>query len=175
MSCESFEKDLINLLYKPEYLGAINLSKLRTIFSYMDGETLENCIQELVRNRREWEIRGDYLINKTIVKEILGFEKSRLEAELKNYENEINELESELEILEEIRRIWIESPLLKGEWSPTIKTYVFNIWTKKLKEVHEKIDKKRKRINYLRKLLDQIELRKEKSFILREESAEEGD
>ena len=175
MSCESFEKDLINLLYKPEYLGAINLSTLKTIFSYMGREMLEDCIQELVRNRGEWEIRGNYLVNKAIVKEVLGFEKSRLEAELKSYENEINELESELEILEEVRRIWIENQLLRGDWSPTVKMYVFNVWTEKIKEVHKKINSKRKRINYLRRLLDKIELGREKSFILREESAEEGD
>jgi len=90
MPCEYFEKTLINLLYKPEYLGAISLTKLKSIFSYMSPQDLDRCIEELLKSDRGWEIREGHLINQIIVKEVLYEERARIEHQLKEVEKRIS-------------------------------------------------------------------------------------
>jgi len=164
MPCEYFEKTLINLLYKPEYLGTISLTKLRSIFSYMSPQDLDRCIEELLKSGRGWEIREGYLVNQIIVKEVLYEEKARIEHQLNEVEKRINDLREQVDVVREVRRIYVENPLLRGEWAPTIKIYVYTIWTEKLSTILEELDKKEKQSKHLKRILEEMELKMKTSL-----------
>lgn|GEM_PF-1607925 len=168
MSCRYFERILINLLYKQEYLGQISLLKLRFLFSHMDqGGELEKCLEELVKSGRGWEVRNGYLINKFIVREIVNDKKRRIEDEIKKVEEDLNILRQEAEIIEKVRQLWIENHLLKGEWSSKVKLYIYAIWSEELNSILNKVKDKEKELNHLRGILKEINTKIEGSFVER--------
>jgi hypothetical protein len=165
VNCGYFEKMLIDLLYKPEHLGQISLLKLRSIFSHMGQGELEKCLEELVKSGRGWVVRNGYLVNRVIVRDIMNEEKRRIENEIKKMEEDLNILRQEADTIEEIRRLWIENPLLKGEWSPKVMLSVYTIWSEKLNTVFGKVKDREEELKRLKNLIEEINTRIEGSFV----------
>lgn len=165
MNCRYFEKMLIDLLYKQEHLGQISLLKLRSIFSHMSQGELEKCLEELVKSGRGWVVRNGYLINKFIVRDIMNDEKRRIENKIKKVEEELNILRQEADTIEGVRQLWLENPLLKGEWSSKVKLFTYTIWSEKLNTTLGKIKGKEEELKHLRNLIEEINTRIEDSFV----------
>jgi len=164
MSCRYFEKMLIDLLYKPEYLGRISLPKLRSIFSHMGQGELEKCLEELVKSGGGWEVRNGYLINKSIVRDVLNNEGRRIESEIEEIEKSLKILRQEIDIIEDVRRLWID-PLLKGDWSPEVKLHIYTIWSEKLNSILNEVKDKEKEFKCLRDILKKIDAEMQESFV----------
>jgi DNA repair exonuclease SbcCD ATPase subunit len=126
---------------------------------------LEKCLEELVKSGRGWVVRNGYLVNKVIVRDIMNEEKRRIENEIKKIEEDLNILRQEADTIEEIRRLWIENPLLKGEWSPKVMLSVYTIWSEKLNTVFGKVKDREEELKRLKNLIEEINTRIEGSFV----------
>ena len=164
MSCEYVERTLRELLYKPEYLGSVSLSRLRSIFSSLSQSELEECIKKLIKNGRGWELSGGYLVNREVVSDILYNEKARLQRRLNECQEKISVLEEEANTLEEIRRIWLENPMLKGRVSVMVKIYVNSRLSEEVIDLRDKISRIEKESVDIERLLREIESKIENSY-----------
>jgi phage shock protein A len=92
-------------------------------------------------------------------------EKRRIENEIKKMEEDLNILRQEADTIEEVRRLWIENPLLKGEWSPKVMLSVYTIWSEKLNKVLSKVKEGEEKLKRLKNLIEAINTRIEGSFV----------
>ncbi len=101
---KDIEEKIINLIYKPEYLGFIDIFTLKIIFKDID-------IKELLRYLKKdgWEIKENYLFNKNILKKIFYEEREKLKKEILDIDNKINLYKKFEESLDNIKEKWLNN------------------------------------------------------------------
>jgi hypothetical protein len=164
MNCEEFERKLVNLLYKKDYCGHISLVELKSIFSYINQGELDKCIRWLIKSNRGWEVKYGYLINKQVAREILN-EIRRIERDMKAIEDNLRMLKKEVEIVEQVRRIWLDNTGLEDDRLTKIRIYAYVFWTDILNTLFDEIRKNEKEYRNYKDLIEEIKLKVESTFM----------
>jgi hypothetical protein len=147
----------------PEYLGRISLFRLRAIFSHMSD--MDKCLEQLVKSGKGWEIKSGYLINKLMVRDIISEEKISIESKIKRIEEELNVLRQEADILEMILQLLNEEAKSEGNRSSKVGIQLYVMWSEKLNACLNKIKDKEKERKHLRDILEEVNVKMEKSFM----------
>lgn len=161
--CDYVEKILRKLLYRPDYLGAISLSEVRSIFQDMKEKELDECIKRLIKGGRGWELRGDLLLNKEVINDLIR-QIGNLEVRIKEYEERLTILKKEEEVLELISSLWIKELCSVGDIEVDERSRILAILNDLLSSERRRIMRCKEICEEYKQVFENIKRKREESF-----------
>ncbi|MFZ8849231.1 MAG: hypothetical protein ACO2OV_03215 [Thermoproteota archaeon] len=129
---KDIEEKIINMIYKPEYLGSIDLFTLKIIFKDINFKELLNYLKN-----NGWEIKENYLFNKHLSRKIFYEEKERIKKEILEIDKTINFYKKIEEYLNKIKDLWLNN--FKN--NPEIEIEINKFFLNKINKINENIKK----------------------------------